>query len=401
MTKVIMHGCNGKMGQTITAMCKDDPEIEIVAGIDLYDGIKNDYPVFPNISVCDVKADAVIDFSNAKAVDDLLIYCEEKQVPVVLCTTGLSEEQLAKVKQVSGHVAVLKSANMSLGINMLMELLKKAALTLAPAGFDMEIVEKHHNQKLDAPSGTALALADSMNEALNEKYAYVYDRSRERKKREKYEIGISAVRGGNIVGEHEVIFAGTDEVKYQATRVQAYYNEGKWGPTESFMELVGDDPRKTVILKNGVGDVFGPQQTIRKASNAEGTMPTYLMRYSEIYMMKAECEARTGKGDPLATLNALRSGHGLPAITGVTDILQTIYQEWILEMGFENGHEWYATWRMGVDQLLETNRAVAEKMATAADPELYKANLPYKRIYPIPSSEINANKLMEQNPGNN
>ena len=196
-------------------------------------------------------------------------------------------------------------------------------------------------------------------------------------------------------------FAGTDEVKYQATRVQAYYNEGKWGPTESFMELVGDDPRKTVILKNGVGDVFGPQQTIRKASNAEGTMPTYLMRYSEIYMMKAECEARTGKGDPLATLNALRSGHGLPAITGVTDILQTIYQEWILEMGFENGHEWYATWRMGVDQLLETNRAVAEKMATAADPELYKANLPYKRIYPIPSSEINANKLMEQNPGNN
>ena len=196
-------------------------------------------------------------------------------------------------------------------------------------------------------------------------------------------------------------FAGTDEVKYQATRVQAYYNEGKWGPTESFMELVGDDPRKTVILKNGVGDGFGPQQTIRKASNAEGTMPTYLMRYSEIYMMKAECEARTGKGDPLATLNALRSGHGLPAITGVTDILQTIYQEWILEMGFENGHEWYATWRMGVDQLLETNRAVAEKMATAADPELYKANLPYKRIYPIPSSEINANKLMEQNPGNN
>ena len=165
-----------------------------------------------NISVCNVKADAVIDFSNAKAVDDLLIYCEEKQVPVVLCTTGLSEEQLAKVKQISEHVAVLKSANMSLGINMLMELLKKAALTLAPAGFDMEIVEKHHNQKLDAPSGTALALADSMNEALGEKYAYVYDRSQERKKREKYEIGISAVRGGNIVGEHEVIFAGQDEV---------------------------------------------------------------------------------------------------------------------------------------------------------------------------------------------
>ena len=169
MTRVIMHGCNGKMGQTITAMCKDDPEIEIVAGVDLYDGIKNDYPVFPNISLCDVEADAVIDFSNAQAVDDLLVYCVDKQVPVVLCTTGLTGEQLQKADEASRQVAVLKSANMSLGINMLLELLKKAATTLAPAGFDMEIVEKHHNQKLDAPSGTALALADSMNEALDEK----------------------------------------------------------------------------------------------------------------------------------------------------------------------------------------------------------------------------------------
>ena len=130
----------------------------------------------------------------------------------MLCTTGLSGEQLQKADEASRQVAVLKSANMSLGINMLLELLKKAAATLAPAGFDMEIVEKHHNQKLDAPSGTALALADSMNEALDEKYNYVYDRSKERKKRDKYEIGISAVRGGNIVGEHEVIFAGQDEV---------------------------------------------------------------------------------------------------------------------------------------------------------------------------------------------
>ena len=212
MTKVIMHGCNGKMGQTITAMCKEDPEIEIVAGVDLYDGIKNDYPVFSNISLCDVKADAVIDFSNANAVDDLLVYCVDKQIPVVLCTTGMSEAQIGKAKEASEHVAVLRSANMSLGINMLLELLKKAAVTLAPAGFDMEIVEKHHNQKLDAPSGTALVLADSMNEALDEKYNYIYDRSKERRKREKYEIGISAVRGGNIVGEHEVIFAGQDEV---------------------------------------------------------------------------------------------------------------------------------------------------------------------------------------------
>ena len=212
MTKVIMSGCNGKMGQGITGICKEDADIEIVAGIDPYDGIKNDYPVFSNISLCDVDADVIIDFSNAKAVDDVLVYSVEKQVPVVLCTTGLSEEQLKKVEDASKKVAVLKSANMSLGINTLMELLKKAATIFAPAGFDMEIVEKHHNQKLDAPSGTALALADAMNDALDQKYEYKYDRSQERKKRDKYEIGISAVRGGNIVGEHEVIFAGMDEV---------------------------------------------------------------------------------------------------------------------------------------------------------------------------------------------
>ena len=212
MIRAIMHGCNGKMGQVITGICKEDDEIEIVAGIDLYDGIQNDYPVFQNISVCDIKADVVIDFSNAKAVDDLLVYSVEKQVPVVLCTTGLSEEQLLKVQESAAQVAVLRSANMSLGINTLMELLKQASLVFAPAGFDMEIGEKHHNQKLDAPSGTALALADSMNEALDNAYEYKYDRSKERKKREKNEIGISAVRGGKIVGEHEVIFAGMDEV---------------------------------------------------------------------------------------------------------------------------------------------------------------------------------------------
>ena len=212
MTKAIMNGCNGKMGQVITGICREDPEIEIVAGVDLYQGIQNDYPVFPNISVCDVRADVIIDFSNAKAVDDLLVYAADKHLPIVLCTTGLSEEQVKKVQELSEETAVLKSANMSLGINTLMELLKQAAAVLAPAGFDMEIVEKHHNQKLDAPSGTALALADSMNQALDGVYEYQYDRSKERKKRDKYEIGISAVRGGNIVGEHDVIFAGLDEV---------------------------------------------------------------------------------------------------------------------------------------------------------------------------------------------
>lgn len=212
MTRVIMNGCNGKMGQCITGICKEDADVEIVAGIDTYGGIKNDYPVFANIKECDVEADVVIDFSNVNAIDSLLDYCVDKQVPVVLCTTGLSEEQLKRVEEDSKKVAILKSANMSLGVNTLMELLKKAALVFAPAGFDMEIVEKHHNLKLDAPSGTAIALADSMNDALDNAYEYKYDRSQELKKRDKYEIGISAVRGGNIVGEHEVFFCGQDEV---------------------------------------------------------------------------------------------------------------------------------------------------------------------------------------------
>ena len=212
MIKILMHGCNGKMGRMITEIAKQDQDVEIVAGVDKYTAVANEYPVFETISECDVDADAVIDFSNAGAVDELLDYCVEKKLPVVLCTTGLSEEQLARVKEVSEKIAVLKSANMSMGINLLLKLLKDAAKVLAPAGYDMEIVERHHNQKLDAPSGTALALADSMNEAMENQYHYVYDRSQDRKKRDAKEIGISAVRGGTIVGDHEVIYAGTDEV---------------------------------------------------------------------------------------------------------------------------------------------------------------------------------------------
>lgn len=212
MVRVIMHGCNGKMGQTISGLIAADDGIEIVAGVDAYDDGRNPYPVFHTIEECDITADAVIDFSAALAVDGLITYCVDKQIPCVLCTTGLSEEQLAKVQEASGKVAILKSANMSLGINMLLKLLKDATNILAPAGFDIEIVEKHHNQKVDAPSGTALALADSINEEMDRAYEYVYDRSQVRQKRDAKEIGISAVRGGTIVGDHDVIFAGADEV---------------------------------------------------------------------------------------------------------------------------------------------------------------------------------------------
>ena len=212
MTRIILHGCNGHMGKVIIGLVSEDAGMQIVAGVDIADQGKNDFPVYTKLSDCQAEADVVVDFSSARAVDAVLSYCEERKLPLVECTTGLSEEQLAHLQKTSEKVAVLKSANMSLGINVLMKLLKEAARVLAPAGFDVEVVEKHHHLKVDAPSGTALALADSVNEAMDNSYHYVYDRSQRREQRDAKEIGISAVRGGNIVGEHEVIFAGTDEV---------------------------------------------------------------------------------------------------------------------------------------------------------------------------------------------
>lgn len=212
MTKIIMLGCNGRMGQMITDMVKQDDECMIVAGIDIVDNRDNGYPVYTKLADCDVEADAIIDFTSATDFESRMDYAVDKQIPIIECSTGLSEEQMDYLKKASEKVAVLKSANMSLGINLLMKLLKEAAVKLAGDGFDVEIVEKHHNQKLDAPSGTALALADSINEAMDDRYEYIYDRSQVRQKRDKKELGISAVRGGTIVGEHEVIFAGTDEV---------------------------------------------------------------------------------------------------------------------------------------------------------------------------------------------
>lgn len=226
MVRIIMHGCNGKMGQVISRLVAEDAEAELVAGVDAWDDGHNPYPVFDRIGACTAEADCIIDFSAAAAVDGLLDYCVEKKIPCVLCTTGLSPEQLEKAKLVSEKVAILKSANMSLGINLLLKLVKKAADVLAPAGFDIEIVEKHHNLKVDAPSGTALALADSINEEMGGAYGYVYDRSGRREKRPKKEIGISAIRGGTIVGDHDVIFAGSDEV---ITFSHSAYSKGVFG----------------------------------------------------------------------------------------------------------------------------------------------------------------------------
>ena len=212
MTRIIMCGCNGKMGRVISQLVKEDENAEIVAGVDISGEQLDSYPVFKKITECNVEADAVIDFSAPVALSDILSVGIAKKLPLVLCTTGYSEEEIAKINEASKKVAILRSANMSLGINLLLGLVQAAAKVLSEANFDIELVEKHHNQKVDAPSGTALALADAINEALHNEYNYKYDRSAERVKRDKKEIGISAVRGGTIVGEHEVIFAGTDEV---------------------------------------------------------------------------------------------------------------------------------------------------------------------------------------------
>ena len=212
MIKVMMHGCNGAMGQVISEIIEESESAVMAAGVDFKDDGHNPYPVFKNLEDCNVDVDVIIDFSSSKATDRLLSYVAEKQIPLVLCTTGLSEEQLKKVEETSKKTAILRSANMSLGVNILLKLVNTAAKVLADADFDIDIVEKNHKLKVDAPSGTALALADAVNEALHNEYEYVYDRSQRRIKRPKKEIGISAVRGGTIVGQHDVIFAGQDEV---------------------------------------------------------------------------------------------------------------------------------------------------------------------------------------------
>lgn len=212
MIKMILSGCCGYMGRVVTDIVAADEEVEIVAGIDPAGQGNQDYPVYKSAEECKTEADVLVDFSSPKALNALLAYCTGKKLPVIFCTTGYSEEQVAQIQAAAEHTAVMRSANMSLGVNLLMKLLKEAVKVLAPAGFDIEIVEKHHNRKVDAPSGTALALADSINEAMDQAYEYKYDRTAERKKREKNEIGFSVVRGGNIVGEHEVIFAGMDEI---------------------------------------------------------------------------------------------------------------------------------------------------------------------------------------------
>ncbi len=211
MVRLILSGCNGKMGRMITSCVASRCDCEIVAGFDINTESFGGYPVFANPMNCDVQADAIIDFSHPSALEGVLKYADEHKLPVVVATTGLSADQIAAVQTMATRVPVFFSANMSLGISLLAELARKAAAVLGE-DFDIEILEKHHNQKIDAPSGTALLLADALSESLSYQAEYVYDRHAVRQKRDHKEIGFSSIRGGTIVGEHDVIFAGRDEV---------------------------------------------------------------------------------------------------------------------------------------------------------------------------------------------
>jgi 4-hydroxy-tetrahydrodipicolinate reductase len=208
--KIIISGCGGRMGQVVENICSADPDVTVVAGFDV-NPVERDYPVYASPADFVGEADAVIDFSNPAALDNLLAFCTERKVPLVLATTGFSDAQLEQIKEASKQVAIFRSANMSLGINVLLELVKKAATVLGDS-YDIEIVEKHHNRKVDAPSGTALMIADAAASGLNFEPEYVYERHSVRQSRDKKEIGISAMRGGTIVGVHEIMFAGRDEI---------------------------------------------------------------------------------------------------------------------------------------------------------------------------------------------
>lgn len=211
MTDIILCGCNGKMGHVVVSSALSGENCNIICGVDAFGENSYKFPVYKTFSEINEKADVVIDFSNPASLDGLLEYCINNKIPAVICTTGYSPEQVDKINEASKIIPVFYSGNMSLGVNLLIELAKQATKVLGN-DFDIEIVEKHHNQKVDAPSGTALMIADGISEELKKEPQYVYDRHAYRRKRSKNEIGIHAIRGGTIVGEHDVIFAGHDEV---------------------------------------------------------------------------------------------------------------------------------------------------------------------------------------------
>lgn len=209
MTRILLSGCGGKMCRVIAGMLEQRDDCEVVAGFDVT-APQLPFPVFANPADCKIQADVVIDFSHPGALEGVLSYCMRSNAALILCTTGYTKPQDERIARATKEIPLFRSANMSLGINLLMRLAKEAAARLS--GFDIEIIEQHHNQKIDAPSGTALALADAINDAVFQgEMAYTYDRHSVRKARSKKEIGLHSIRGGNIAGTHEVLFAGQSE----------------------------------------------------------------------------------------------------------------------------------------------------------------------------------------------
>lgn len=224
MIRILLCGANGKMGHVIAACAAERDDMEIVAGIDLNTAAYDAFPIYADFASCDRDADVIVDFSNPAILDDLLAYAVRTKTPVVAATTGYTPEQVAQIRAAAEETAVFFTFNMSLGVNLLTALSVQAAKILG-SQFDIEIIEKHHNQKVDAPSGTAVMLAEAINKASDESYLFEYDRHSRRMKRPKNEIGIHSIRGGNIVGEHEVLFAGRDEqlsLKHTATSKEVF-----------------------------------------------------------------------------------------------------------------------------------------------------------------------------------
>ncbi len=240
MIRILVSGCNGHMGRVVCGCVAARKDCMVVAGLDIAPAENQAFPIFTKPEEITEDVDVIIDFSHPSVLTPLLSFAVEKSIPVVLCTTGYSKEQVEELTRASAKIPVFYSRNMSLGINLLIELAKKAAQVLGPQ-FDIEIVEQHHNQKIDAPSGTALMLADGIASVLSEEPHYIYDRHSQRKKREPNEIGIHSIRGGTIVGEHEVIFAGPHEtitLAHSAQSKEVFAN----GAVNAAVYLVKQDP---------------------------------------------------------------------------------------------------------------------------------------------------------------
>jgi 4-hydroxy-tetrahydrodipicolinate reductase len=211
MTNIILSGCNGKMGRTVARLAKSDEHSHIVAGIDVVNEEQDYFPIFTHPSLCDIKGHVIIDFSRPSALDHIIALGKKNNAGIVVATTGLDPHHQTQLLEASKEIPILLSSNMSLGVNLLLELVQKAAHVLS-LQYDIEIIEKHHNAKVDSPSGTAFMIADAINAVLKEKKDYVFERASSQKKREPKELGMISMRGGTIVGEHEVIFAGPDEI---------------------------------------------------------------------------------------------------------------------------------------------------------------------------------------------